>query len=137
VTGALLTLAEFRRTRDQMQLASMRDLRPDVEAQLGDKVAEVNQLLDELEAYPAQATGIQYHLTKPQFDERMRIINAREKLLSELDVKQREWAALDSALADIDNAIPVIESRLAAAPAVVSLLDSVMATFGFKKAAGE
>lgn len=132
MTG-LLTLADFRRVRDEMQLASMRERRPALEAQLWDKTAEVNQLLDELEAYPAQASGIQYHLTKPQFDERMRIINAREKLLSELDVVQREWAALDSALADVDNAIPVIEARLAAEPAAVSLLDSFMDEFGFRR----
>lgn len=133
----LLTLAEFRRLRDEMQLASMRDRRPGIETLLRNKAVEVNQLLDELEAYPEQPSGIQYHLTKVQFAERMRIINAREKLLSELDVVQREWAALDSALADVDSTIPVIAARLSAQPAVVSLLDSMMATFGLRKASGE
>lgn len=133
-----MNLQEFRRTRDEMQLKSMLERRPDLETRLSDKALEVNQLLDELEAYPAQPTGIQYHLTKVQFDERMRIINAREKLLSELDEKQREWAALDSALADLDNAVPIVEARLAAVPAVVSLLDSMMQNvFGLKKASGE
>jgi len=113
MTGALLTLAEFRTLRDQLQLASMRDRLPVLHAR-----ADVAW-----DRYQTELAEVNTKLKGKWTDSCRALAN--------------EWQAIEADITNIGITIPVIEARLAAEPSVVSLVDSMMATFGFKKAAGE
>lgn len=96
-----MNLHEFRAARDEIALASMLQRGRDLETALETANADMRCIKSELAKYPAPASGLQYGLTKEQFDERIRLINIREKLLTELDAAQRVWAGIDAAIGDI------------------------------------
>ncbi len=140
-THELLRGDAFCSARDEIALASMRSRRVILWRDRRAIAVEINELLDALKPYPAPPSGIQYGLTREQFNERMRIINIRENLLRDLDEKTRVWAALDAVYADIIRALPVVKARLAAygveQPSQITAFDSMMNYFGYKKASGE
>lgn len=97
-----MDLSEFRSYRDRFALSSMLERGRKLEVESKEAWAEITRLRKERGKYHV-APGLQYNLTKEQFDERIRIINIIEKLESELDIAWRKWALIEAAIGDIVN----------------------------------
>lgn len=97
----MMDRATFRAVRDAIALDTMLTRGRALETRLASVNTDIRRIKDELARYPAPPGGLNYNLTRAQFDERIRIINIREKLLTELDAAQRVWAGIDAAIGDI------------------------------------
>ena len=93
---------DFRRIRDAIALESMLARGRDLEVKVTDAWAEVTRLRKELKKHHV-TQGLQYNLTKEQFDDRIRTINIIEKLAAELLTAQRAWAEADAQIGCIVN----------------------------------
>jgi len=99
----LLTCEQFIEARDTIALASMLERGEKLFNDREDAWLEVRRLRKELSKHPAPKSGLQYDLTPEQFRERIRLINIRDRITSELDDAYREWAAAEADMCDILN----------------------------------
>ncbi len=95
-----MNLAEFRDYRDRFALSSMLARGRVLEAESKAAWADINRLRKERAQYHV-APGLQYALTKEQFDDRIRTINIIEKLETELDMAWRKWSLIEIEIGDI------------------------------------
>ncbi len=95
-----MNLSEFRSYRDRFALSSMLERGQRLEVESKAAWSDITRLRKERAQYNV-APGLQYGLTKEQFDERIRVINIIEKLETELDAAWRKWSLIECAIGDI------------------------------------
>lgn len=95
-----MNLSEFRSYRDRFALSSMLQRGQRLEVESKAAWADITRLRKERARYQV-TTGLQYALTKEQFDERIRVINIIEKLETELDAAWRKWSLIECEIGDI------------------------------------
>ncbi len=98
-----MNLHEFREYRDSFALDAMLKRGRELEGKADAALKRVHYWQRELAKYPAPPTGLQYTLTREQFDARIQLINIRDKITGELDTAWREWAYLEAMIGDIER----------------------------------
>lgn len=136
MNGDLMTLAEFREYSKQHALDSMRargrDLLPKAEAawQRVTTWQARKAVVKEFEVAKS------YHLTREQFERRMRVVNLLEKVQGNLDAAYEKWAALDTELNTITRDPRYVEWKTGKR-AIRVTADDMMSAMGYRKASGE